>query len=99
MRIQLLLLSLTLGTAMACGHNDPGENHGDLFQTAEGLSLTVAEHTPGWGRSDCFSCHLPKNIHVKNQTGYEGIDLDAINDQVQSQGEASCASCHGSNGL
>ncbi|HLG18455.1 MAG TPA: cytochrome c3 family protein [Bdellovibrionota bacterium] len=82
-----------------CGHDSPGENYGDIINSPQSLILTEEEHQPGWQRSDCFGCHLPKNIHQSNQSSLAGIDLDAIQEIVRTQGEAACAGCHGTNGL
>jgi hypothetical protein len=82
----------------SCGHNDVGENYGDLTSTASGFVLTQEEHPQGWGRSECFACHIPANLHLVNRTSLSGIDLAAIRDLVRTQGETSCASCHGLNG-
>ncbi|MBI1909474.1 MAG: hypothetical protein HYS22_04835 [Deltaproteobacteria bacterium] len=85
---------------MACGGSpvNEGENYGNLLSTDQGLVLTEGEHEAGWGRSDCTLCHNLENIHRINRTGIP-IDIDAIHDQALSDGIASCATCHGTNGV
>ncbi len=90
----LMLCALLAG----CGHNDVGENYGDLTATPSGFVLTQEKHPEGWRRTTCFSCHPPTNIHRVNQTSLAGIDVAAIQAIVDAQGEAGCAGCHGTNG-
>ncbi|MFH1017214.1 MAG: hypothetical protein V1798_03405 [Pseudomonadota bacterium] len=95
-RLVILFLGALL---LGCGHNEVGENYGDLTATPSQFILTLEKHPDGWQRTECFDCHPPTNIHRVNRTPLSGIDLNAIAQIVQEDGEASCASCHGTNGL
>jgi hypothetical protein len=85
----------------ACGSDAPlkSEDYGNLLASPEGLIVTLPEHPTGWGRADCFLCHEIRNMHTVNRTGIPDLDLAEIRSIVMSQGEASCAQCHGSNGV
>ncbi|MFH1263794.1 MAG: hypothetical protein V1495_10190 [Pseudomonadota bacterium] len=78
--------------AFGCGHDSAGERQ-------SGVILTLQTHAPGWQRAECFSCHLPKNLHLPNADTPPGMNLDQIQAVVSAQGEASCHPCHGNNGL
>lgn len=94
--ILLVLFSLFL---FACGSvEDNGENYGDILDSPDGLILTEEEHQFGWGRSECIMCHNLNNIHTVDRTGL-GIDVEAIQEQTFEEGEASCPTCHGTNGV
>lgn len=87
----------------ACG-SDAGpqsENYGNLLVSPDGLVIVEEEHPTGWTRPDCFGCHNVNNIHQVNRTGLpdDDVDLPGVRAIVQSGGEASCAMCHGSNGV
>lgn len=70
-------------------------------EACEGLILVRSEHPTGWTRPDCFNCHEIRNIHVINRTGLpdEVADLAGVRAIVRTQGVASCAQCHGTNGV
>jgi hypothetical protein len=70
-------------------------------EICNGLILVEREHPTGWGRPECFACHEIRDIHTINRTGLpdDAIDLAAVRDIVQTQGEASCVLCHGANGV
>jgi hypothetical protein len=93
----LILLSLLA----SCGaHHGSAENEEAAgFGTSANLILTVEKHAPGWQRPDCFSCHIPKNLHLENANTLPGINLDQVRQIVDKDGEASCHRCHGPNGL
>ena len=95
-----IILSLPL-LLTACGgaDTDTGENYGDLLNSSNGLVLTQEEHQAGWGRSECTLCHNLDNIHLEDRSTGVTIDLDAIHTQIEVEGLASCAACHGSNGI
>lgn len=76
-----------------------GEDYGNLLDTPQGLVLTEDEHTDGWGRSACSTCHNLDNIHLVNRTGVPGVDIAAIHDQAITDGDAGCPDCHGTNGV
>ncbi len=94
----VLCLSLWL---FACGESagPKGEDYGNLLASPAGLELVQEEHPSGWGRQDCFFCHPQRNLHLVNRTGIPDLDLTEIRALVRNQGEASCAACHGSNGV
>lgn len=96
MRI-LCVAALSLA-AVNCGSaTHQGEDYGDILETESGLILVESEHTYGWGRSDCLVCHNLENIHLVDNSGL-GIDVEAISEQTQDEGEECCAECHGTNG-
>lgn len=87
----------------ACGSSGDleGEDYGNLLASPEGLIIVEEEHPTGWTRAQCFACHEIRNIHTVNRTHLpdEQIDLPAVRAIVREQGEASCALCHGDNGV
>jgi hypothetical protein len=98
---------------LACG-NDGGEeseNYGDLLSSPGGLLVLEEEHPTGFGRPDCFACHEIRNMHVENRTSLPDcddvedratepcIDLAEIQFFIRRDKEASCALCHGDNGV
>ncbi len=98
----------------SCG-SDGGmesEDYGNLLNSPAGLIVVEQEHPTGYGRPDCLVCHELRNIHAVNRTGLPDctatpdeapsaacLDLAAIRAIVRDQKEASCAPCHGSNGV
>lgn len=95
-----IIIVMLIAAFFACGDGiNDGENYGDLLTSPEGLILVESEHVGGWARSDCFFCHPIENMHLANQTSVPGIDMDEVRLITIQQGEAGCASCHGSNGL
>ena len=84
----------------ACGESElnKGEDYGNLLESPSGLVLTEAEHTGGWGRAECTTCHNLENIHLVNRTGID-LDIDGIHAQAISEGIVGCAVCHGDNGV
>lgn len=95
--IILIILAMIL---LACGTDNTlgGEDHGNLATSDEGITLTQDEHPIGWGEADCFFCHNMENIHQTDRTG-TGLNLEGIRELTQDEGLASCATCHGTNGL
>jgi hypothetical protein len=110
-RRSVRLLVCLAGVALAgCGSDGPMDSadYGNLLNSPAGLILVEEEHPTGWGRPDCLVCHEVRNMHVVNRTGLpdctpevqEGcIDLPGIRSIIDNQGEASCALCHGDNGV
>ena len=100
---QTLPLLFLLGVISGCGSDasPQSEDYGNILASPAGLVLVQEEHPTGWMRSDCFGCHSVNNIHQVNRTGLPDsqIDLPGVRAIVQNQGEASCAMCHGSNGV
>lgn len=93
-----ILLILTLIFLLSCGGENGGEYYGDLYSSPEAFTLTESEHAGGWGRSNCFMCHNIENIHLKNNSSFSGVDINEVRELTITQGESSCASCHGDNG-
>jgi hypothetical protein len=102
-----------LATVTACGSSGgpQSEDYGNILDSPAGLVLVEQEHPTGWGRPECFACHEIRNIHIENRTGLPDcpptpsgtpiacLDLTQVRALVLSQGEASCAQCHGANGV
>jgi hypothetical protein len=97
--IALAVLALLCG----CGEQSTpvGEDYGNLLDSPGGLLVLQQEHPSGWGRPDCFLCHQGLNIHNVNRTGLPDsvVDLEEVRAIVATQGESSCAQCHGDNGV
>lgn len=97
------LIFVTLFLALGCGEggDQEGEDYGNLLESPAGLVVLQDEHPDGWGHSDCFDCHVTRNIHTVNRTGLpdDEVDLDGVRAIVDSQGTASCSLCHGDNGV
>lgn len=91
---------IALFALSSCGsyHDIAGENYGDIAAGDSGITLTEAEHPVGWGKSDCFQCHMSENMHQTDRTG-TGLNLAAIREMTMNQGLSSCAGCHGTNGV
>ena len=85
------------------------EDYGNILASPQGLVLVQAEHPTGWTRPDCFACHEIRNMHTVNRTGLPDcaavpsdtpcVDLAQIQAVIRRGGEASCAQCHGLNGV
>jgi hypothetical protein len=95
--------SVALVALAGCGSgaSPQSENYGNILASPEGLVLVESEHPTGWTRPDCFACHNVNNIHQVNRTGLpnDEVDLKGVRAIVNHQGEASCAQCHGDNGV
>lgn len=96
-----LWCGLGLVLVVGCGQDarPAAEDYGNLLESPAGLVLVAEEHPSGWSRADCFLCHLPDRLHRINRTGIPDLDLDFVRSVVRNQGEASCAACHGDNGV
>jgi hypothetical protein len=105
-----LLVCLASVALTGCGSDGPMDSadYGNLLNSPAGLILVAQEHPTGWGRPDCLVCHEVRNMHVVNRTGLPDctpavqdacIDLPGIRAIINSEGEASCAQCHGDNGV
>lgn len=94
----LTICLLALFCACGSANNIGGEDYGNIAAGPMGITLTQAEHPYGWSRADCYECHNDFNIHQEDRTG-TGINLDAIRTMTENQGLASCATCHGTNGV
>lgn len=61
------------------------------------LYLTATNHPHGYGKQDCFLCHVPSRLHRVNRLNSPNFDLAPI--LVEQSGVTSCAGCHGPNGV
>ena len=71
----------------------------DVIHGPAGLELVAADHHPGWGQERCLSCHSIERMHLRNCTDIPEVDVAAIRDLVDDQGEDVCSTCHGDNGV
>ena len=93
----LAIFFLLLG---GCGESSQkAEFYGDLLTSEGGLTLTESEHRIGWGKKQCFMCHIPDNIHQVDNIADLDINLKDIQDIVRKEGVESCRKCHGTNGV
>lgn len=92
------LAALVLVAACGSYGGISGENYGDIAAGDSGITLTQAEHQVGWGKTNCFECHMTENMHQTDRTG-TGLNLEAIQDMTREQGLSSCPTCHGTNGV
>lgn len=78
----------------ACGPADPcaDVSLGDTAGGVSGLALD-ADH-PGWGRSECWACHVAARLH-------DGVCLPegAVDVELLRADERPCDTCHGDNGV
>ena len=95
-----LIITVFLTVLTACGEDAviTGEDHGNISAGESGTILVQSEHEIGWGRTDCFECHNVENIHQTDRSG-TGLNLEAIRALTEDEGLASCATCHGTNGV
>lgn len=93
MRYVLTLLMISVLTA--CSVERQTEDY--HFQTTADLNLTSANHVHGYTRTECFSCHLPQNIHQVDRLGAPNFNL--AQPSVEAYGLSSCRGCHGKNGV
>ncbi len=82
---------ILLSWMLACAEPEPCGQ--DLANSPAGLELTYEEHTSGWGREACVSCHPMGSYHQVDCM--DAVDLDT---QAMTELE-DCAACHGFNGL
>lgn len=87
----MTLLALLLG----CTPADPCPET-SMLDGPEGLVLTEEEHGIGWGEAECWQCHQVETLHRTGCT--PDVDLEAVQEQVEAEGLASCVACHGDNG-
>jgi len=94
----LVFLFIILAGLVSCGQDAEYENYG--MQVSGDLGLTQNNHTHGWTRTDCFSCHVRANIHRINYLGtaYENM-LATARRSTQYEGLGGCNTCHGLNGV
>lgn len=89
------LLLAILCAAAGCETGDCPR--GSLLDQQGGLVITAETHPDGWGEADCAACHPVASIHEVACT--DGVDLQAIRDQVELDGYDGCVNCHGDNGV
>lgn len=98
LRARYILLFVICLLLFSCENNKTtSEDYGDIMNSPAGLTLTQGEHEQGWGKSECTLCHNLYNIHADDSA--EDFDMAAVRRQVEQQGVASCATCHGTNGV
>jgi hypothetical protein len=95
----LIAAVAVLAGAGCGGGNDDGQDFGNLIDSAQGTQLTRAEHSDGWGKRECFACHPVEEIHRTDRSGTGVLPLEDIRALVADRGLASCAPCHGTNGI
>ncbi|HEX4925262.1 MAG TPA: hypothetical protein VFV50_14305 [Bdellovibrionales bacterium] len=64
--------------------------------TASDLTLNERNHPHGYGRRECYLCHVPENLHQVDRLGAPSFPY--AREAVRQQGLNSCAACHGNNG-
>ncbi len=93
-------LALLLTLLVACDSQQVDcDDMPDVIHGPAGLELVPADEHPGWGEPRCLSCHSTERMHLRNCTGIPEVDVAAIRAIVAEQGDASCATCHGANGV
>ena len=78
----------------ACGVQRQYESYP---MTITDLTITTQNHPHGYGKSECFTCHLPSNIHNVDRIGAPSFAIAKT--LVEQQGLNSCTGCHGTNGV
>ncbi len=95
---RLLAIVLILSIIGCVSEENEGQVFCNIFDSPEGLILTIEEHPDGWGRVDCFACHPEFAIHQVDCT--QGLlPLEDIQALVEEEGLAACPICHGDNGV
>ncbi|OGR02105.1 MAG: hypothetical protein A2284_11770 [Deltaproteobacteria bacterium RIFOXYA12_FULL_61_11] len=94
----LCLLGCLLG--LGCERQEPSaEEYGNLVDGPGGVRLVESEHGEGWSQADCFLCHPRKNLHLDPPGTVASPALAGVRRLVEEEGQASCTSCHGANGV
>jgi hypothetical protein len=103
-RISLALLALAgllFGATTLVGCDEAWlscEDVAGMLESDAGLEVTEAEHPTGWAQAECMTCHSGESTHQRNCTDMDEVDLLAIQEDVEVNGDDSCAACHGENG-
>ena len=95
-----LLRALFFGSILALGPGceRPDRQYEDYeLQSPADLTLSPTNHPHGYARRECYTCHLPHNIHQRDTLG--DPLFDSARDLVDQFGLKSCAGCHGGNGV
>lgn len=90
MRYLLILLLL-----VSCAENRDRESY--PINSIADLTLTATNHPHGYGKSQCFICHVQVNIHYDDSLG-TGL-IPTAQELTRTQGLQSCSTCHGNNGV
>ena len=91
-----LLLVVLVETTTSCER--PERQYEDYqVQSSADLTLSAANHPHGYSKRECFTCHLPHNIHRVDSLG--DPLFGAARGMVDQLGVKSCVSCHGNNGV
>lgn len=96
MVIRCIQTGLFVFGLLGCGADEPCAA-GPMTEGPGGMRLTRTDHPTGWGHSPCSACHVSAVLHRTVCT--PGVDLAAVRARVNAEGEASCAACHGDNGV
>ena len=93
--IRVLILA-TLFFLNGCGsqHGQPEDYH---MTSTDDLILKPSNHPHGYGRSDCFLCHIHSRIHQVDHLNSPNFDLAPA--LVKQSKLKSCSGCHGKNGV
>ncbi|HLE00250.1 MAG TPA: hypothetical protein VJB59_08325 [Bdellovibrionota bacterium] len=90
------VLLFTLFWLAGCSIDRQYERYPNLTKL-EDITLTEDNHPHGYGRSDCFSCHVSVNIHRVDYV-QSGL-LNTAQRLTETYGIDSCRGCHQSNGV
>lgn len=95
MKMSLIFFFSLLALALVgCG----SQRQYEVYQmTLSDLQVNSYNHPHGYGKSECFACHIPSNIHNTDRLGAPSFPLAKA--LVEQQGLASCSGCHGANGV
>ncbi|MEQ1572546.1 MAG: hypothetical protein ABMA64_43400 [Myxococcota bacterium] len=80
-----------LAACCGCGPRDPCVDL-QLGDSGVGLALSPETH-PGWGRSECFDCHVAARLHLGGCLPDGAVDPEALQGR-----DEPCETCHGENG-
>ena len=90
------IIAVILLLTVSCGRTErQTEDYG--IKSLDDLTLRSENHPHGYGKSECFFCHLPNAIHRVNRLNAPSFSI--ANDLVRQSGLLSCSGCHGSNGV
>jgi len=92
---KLLILIITgFLIIAACGENQPYEDY--EIEKQQDLVLDQTNHPHGFGRRECFYCHIPRNIHQRGKIDRHSAAMARY--LVKKDGIKNCKVCHGNNG-
>jgi hypothetical protein len=94
MFIRLILTTAIFGVT-ACEADRQYEDY--KIESIADLILSETTHPHGFGKTECFVCHLPQNIHQVDRLNAPSFPSAAS--EVAKNGLASCRGCHGTNGV